>query len=102
MFNNNLQAIQPINPHRVNPANVKTKPVNFQGASFEPIRPEHLRIKVDDTVVYKETPDSKQNEGFFARIYRQFIEMLARNSQEFIEIEQESGLPFEYKISYYA
>ncbi|MEW5818682.1 MAG: hypothetical protein AB1782_00700 [Cyanobacteriota bacterium] len=99
MFNNNLQVTPYTYPKIAKPATTTTKQVKFNGASFEPIRPEHFIIRVDDTVVVAKKSDTK---GFFGRMYDKLIKILADNSKEIIELEENSILPFEYKISYYA
>lgn len=107
MFKINPTNIQPNNTNYMINKDASFKPVKFRGASFEPIRPEHFQVKIDDTVVFKQRIGTEptvrpKDTGFISTMYDKLITALADNSEKYIEIEEDNFPAYEYKVWYYA
>ena len=107
MFKINPTSVQQIYPNNIMKPKASLNPVKFTGASFEPIRPEHFQVRIDDAVVFKQRIDTEptfrpKDTGFISRMYEKLIKALADNSTENIEPKADALDGYEYKFWYYA
>lgn len=106
MLNTNLKAVENTQKYLVNQRALNSNQVSFKGASFEPLRPEVIQAKIDESLmIAKESGQAEESSilrKVFGPLYDKMIDALAKHSEEFIEIEESSALPLEYRLNYYA
>lgn len=106
MLYTNLKAVENTHKYLIANNHINANKVSFKGASFEPMRPEIIQAKIDNSLIMAQEAGQTEKHSFlrkvFGPLYDKVVNALANNSQEFIEIEQTSGLPLEYRLNYYA